>query len=561
MFSDKYAVEKFKELVKEFGVKTVVETGTYKGDSTVEIAEMVDNTVSIEIKREHFEDAKKRFEGYQTVFESHTAWRGMKGHSEVSLFYGNSPEVMTTIIPTLQEPILFFLDAHWTEYWPLKDEIKAIKPRPDSLIIIHDVMVPGKDFGYDAHIPGIGTVPGYLHQGIVLNYDFVKHDLAYVNPNYKIFYNEKAAGSYRGILYAVPSKMQKEEPSMKILVISTKIFPVSGEMHYGGIERLVYLIAAGLKAQGHEVSVAAPEGSHFPPGIEHINTGPLGDFVESERVALGTYSYRLRDFDAILDLSHTHWAMIENNLPGLAFIWHDPRIMKSLEPTYNICALSEWQRSRFFQVYGYDARVVDPHCGYAHDPKPSNGRFIFIGKMGPQKGCLEAIEICRELGVPLDAIGGPSVGDPPEYLKEVKRQCNGDIVYHGEVDDRTKNTMLVEAKALIYPINYPPGQGEAHSHKSVDTMLCGIPVVTYDTGAFSEIIEHGVTGFLAKSKEEFKECMLMAHQLDRARIREIAVKRWSIEATTKRILAVAQRVAEGERWGQTKSGPVIATGS
>ncbi|MBU0964693.1 rRNA adenine N-6-methyltransferase family protein, partial [Patescibacteria group bacterium] len=71
MFSDKYAVEKFKELVKEFGVKTVVETGTYKGDSTVEIAEMVDNTVSIEIKREHFEDTRKRFASLSyTVVES-----------------------------------------------------------------------------------------------------------------------------------------------------------------------------------------------------------------------------------------------------------------------------------------------------------------------------------------------------------------------------------------------------------------------------------------------------------------------------------------------------------
>jgi glycosyltransferase involved in cell wall biosynthesis len=342
------------------------------------------------------------------------------------------------------------------------------------------------------------------------------------------------------------------------------IYPVSGAMRYGGIERLVYLISTGLQRKGHQVAVAAPEGSRFPEGIEHINTGVCGDFVNSEKVAYWGISYRLKEFEAILELSHTHWCMIENNLPGLAFIWHDPFIMKPLEPTYNICALSEWQRNRFRAVYGYDARVLDPHCGFALQPRPSNGRFIFIGKMGPQKGCLEAIKICRDLGVPLDIIGTPAIGDPPDYLERVRAEATGDIVYHGGVDDLTKNAMLVQSKALIYPINYPPGQGEAHSHKTVDTLLYGIPVVTYNTGAFSEVIEQGVTGFLANNEQEFKDAMTNVDKLDRQAIMEKAAKRWSIEATVDRLAHAAQEVARGERWGQRQvpvsipsSGPII----
>lgn len=552
MFTDHYAVEKFKQLVKEFGIKTVVETGTYKGDSTVEIAKLVPNTVSIEIVPERFESTKKRFvaEGYEPVgVAKNKSWL-IKDKREVTLYCGNSPEVIRRIINRLNEPILFYLDAHWRKYWPLKDEIRAIKPRPKSLIIVHDCRVPGKDFFYDIWLSGANE------------YETIKDDLAYVNPNYKIFYNERAAGSYCGILYAVPpysSPAKRRE--MKVLVVSTMIFPCGGDMRYQGIERLAYYIAGELNHRGHHVSVAAPQGSRFPKGIDHVNTGPCGDFVEAEKRAYGIYSPRMLEFDACLDFSHSHWCMMENDLPAIAFIWHDPNIMKPQEPSYNICALSNWQAIRFRQIYGYEARVVDPHCGHAGEPKPQTGSFLFLGKIGPQKGCLEAIEICHELGVPLDIVGTPGPGDPPEYLEKVKASCNDKVVYRGQVDDSAKMAFLEEARALIYPLNYAPGQGEAHSHKIVDALLCGCPVVTYNTGAFAEIIDHGITGFLASDRDEFKELIMKVDSLDRNLIKEKAVKRWSIATTVDRIIPVMEAVANGERWGNVARGPTIITPS
>jgi len=348
---------------------------------------------------------------------------------------------------------------------------------------------------------------------------------------------------------------------MRVLVISTAILPVSPENRYAGIETLVRLISNELNDRGHQVSLAAPQGSRLPKGIEHINTGPCGDFVESERKAYWGYSYRLRDFDAILEMSHTHWAMIENDLPGLAFIWHDPFIMKPLEPTYNICGLSNWQLNRFRMVYGYEGRVVDPHCGVPGEIRQRNDRFLHIGKMHPTKGALEAIELCHELGVPLDVVGGQGVGDSPEYLEQVKKACTGDIEYLGEVDEPTKDRLLETCRALIYAINYPAGQGEAHSHKIVDTLLTGTPVVTYDVGALPEVINHGVTGFLAQDREEFKEYMMKVDDLDPKTVREKAIARWSVEATVNRLLKVVERVSSGERWGiRPTVGAVAPTG-
>jgi hypothetical protein len=51
--------------------------------------------------------------------------------------------------------ILFYLDAHWGEYWPLKDEILSIAnscAKNKCLIIIDDVLVPWRaDIPYDEY--------------------------------------------------------------------------------------------------------------------------------------------------------------------------------------------------------------------------------------------------------------------------------------------------------------------------------------------------------------------------------------------------------------------------
>ena len=349
----------------------------------------------------------------------------------------------------------------------------------------------------------------------------------------------------------ITKSSQGRSGDIKILVVSTCIFPVTPENKYAGIERLVQLIGSELNNRGHEISLAAPYGSQLPDGIEHINTGPCGDFLESERKALRLYESRLQEFGAIIDFSHSHWCMMEGDLPAIAFIWHDPHIMKCQEPGYNICALSRWQAERFKEVYGYEAIVLDPHCGPSGDPEPSNGRYLFIGKMGPNKGCIEAIELCQQLGVPLDIIGTPGPGDPPEYMEKVLSGCHGGVAYRGAVDDSIKIAFLKQARALVYPINYPPGQGEAHSHKIVDALMHGLPVVTYNTGAFPEIIENGANGFLAEDREEFKRLMLGVDRLDRQEIKAKAVKRWSVGAAVDRILRVAEDVSTGKRWGKS----------
>ena len=205
MFSDSYATETFARLVKDYSVRTVVETGTYRGDSTIRFLDFVNDVITMDILPMCVGWTAGRLSEQGFVLEDDTFPKPLPGKflymrkndKRVRLYVGNSPEIIRSIIERLSEPLLFFLDAHWFNYWPLKDEIRAIKPRPNSVIIVHDILVPGKDFGFDR----------YADQPC--DYNLIREDLNYVNNIYKIYYNKEAAGEYRGILYAVPPRGEK----------------------------------------------------------------------------------------------------------------------------------------------------------------------------------------------------------------------------------------------------------------------------------------------------------------------------------------------------------------
>jgi len=252
MFKDKYAVAKLRELIDNFGVKTVVETGTWQGQGVLGFSGLIDSVYSIEVDEGFWEDTKRKLEGegYSQLLGELTFFpkglqplvnktdeerarikadlerkmsmvkdkdltervRIMAEHGlnredvsvyakdgrRITLILGNSPQVIGEIIEELPEPILLFLDAHWADYWPLLDELKAIRARPNSLIVIDDFKVPGKPFGYDTY------------KGVCLDWDLLKEPLTSINSSYNIFFGEECSGDYRGVLYAVPGPTSGE---------------------------------------------------------------------------------------------------------------------------------------------------------------------------------------------------------------------------------------------------------------------------------------------------------------------------------------------------------------
>lgn len=87
---------------------------------------------------------------------------------------------------------------------------------------------------------------------------------------------------------------------------------------------------------------------------------------------------------------------------------------------------------------------------------------------------------------------------------------NPRITYSGNLGGLKKIKFLSEAKALLFPIQWEEPFGMA----VIEALACGTPVVAMNRGAMPEIIEHGVTGFLANNDKEFGEYMQRVSEID-----------------------------------------------
>jgi len=203
---DSYLKKEFEFLIKKFRIKNIVETGTFKGDTTKEFSKMVEKVYSIESNKEYYLSSKKR----------------LKEDNNVKLFLGSSPVILKKILPGLEGNTLFFLDAHWGNYWPILDELNEISKvdhMKKSVIVIHDFYVPGKNFGFDSYYYSNSKIELFLKKSIgfigkifkmhliekqKLDYDFIKDYIYKINPLYKYYYNKESEGLRRGVIFIHP---------------------------------------------------------------------------------------------------------------------------------------------------------------------------------------------------------------------------------------------------------------------------------------------------------------------------------------------------------------------
>lgn len=95
-----HAVKEYflKRILLKTGIRTLVETGTYKGDMIVAMRPYCQKINSIELNQKLFEDAEKRFEDDEAV----------------TIYQGDSGEIMDTVIADINTPIVFWLDGHYS---------------------------------------------------------------------------------------------------------------------------------------------------------------------------------------------------------------------------------------------------------------------------------------------------------------------------------------------------------------------------------------------------------------------------------------------------------------
>lgn len=163
--------------------------------------------------------------------------------------------------------------------------------------------------------------------------------------------------------------------------------------------------------------------------------------------------------------------------------------------------------------------------------------FIFLGRIHPEKGTLEAIQMARRCGKRL-ILAGP-IQDEQYFQSKILAEIDNDrVVYAGNCGSRQRDQLLGQARALLHFILFD----EPFGLSVAEAMCCGTPVIAFNRGSMSELILDGTTGFLVDTIEEAEQADRQLDHIERAACRKWALTMFSKERMTDEYIKIYRKI-------------------
>jgi glycosyltransferase involved in cell wall biosynthesis len=180
---------------------------------------------------------------------------------------------------------------------------------------------------------------------------------------------------------------------------------------------------------------------------------------------------------------------------------------------------------------------IDTDAFHLH---PAPGAYLlFFGRIHPDKGAAEAIEVAAEVGMPLVLAG--IVQDQAYFDGRVAPRIDGERVrFLGAVGPDERAEILGGAAALLHLIGFD----EPFGLSVVEAMACGTPVIAFRRGSMPELIDEGRTGFLVDTTEQAVAAVGLARHVDREAIRNVAVARFGVDRMVDEYLAAYRHLLD-----------------
>jgi glycosyltransferase involved in cell wall biosynthesis len=315
--------------------------------------------------------------------------------------------------------------------------------------------------------------------------------------------------------------------TLRIAITADPELPVPPKL-YGGIERIVDMIARGLVARGHEVTVFAhpdsatagrlvawPGRSSRSRADTARNAAILAGEVLRGRFDIVHSFSRIASLAPILPLAIPKVMTYQRAISPRTTRWGHMLSRGSLSFT----AISHWMMR---DVSATGNWVMVPNgvpldvYDFTRDVLP-DAPLVFLGRIEEIKGPHLAIDIARRSGRRLVIAGNVPEEKRAWFNAHVHPHIDGKhITYIGPVDDTQKNALLGRAAALLMPILWE----EPFGIVMVEALACGTPVLGLDRGAVPEVIEDGVTGFVGRDVDSLVVAAGRLGEIDRAQCRE-----------------------------------------
>jgi glycosyltransferase involved in cell wall biosynthesis len=326
---------------------------------------------------------------------------------------------------------------------------------------------------------------------------------------------------------------------------------------YGGTERVVSYLTEELVAAGHEVTLFATGDSRTRARHEVCAPRALRlDPAAIEPIAVHLVALeRMLQMAADFDVVHAHVDYLAYpfarrlHVPVLSTL-HGRLDLETLVPLYReyqeqaVVSVSDAQRSPlpWLRWLGTVHHGL-PRDLYSFHPR-SEGYLAFVGRISPEKRLDRAIEIARRSDLPLRVAAKIDAVDVQYFREHIQPLMDHPLVeFLGELDDPGKNELIGGASALLFPIDWP----EPFGLTMIEALACGTPVVAWQHGSVTEVIEHGVNGFLCDDVGAAVRAVASLDRIDREACRRCFEERFTADRMASDYLALyAQLVGKGD---------------
>jgi glycosyltransferase involved in cell wall biosynthesis len=309
---------------------------------------------------------------------------------------------------------------------------------------------------------------------------------------------------------------------MRIAIVAPLVTAIR-EPQGGGSQAFVADLARGLAGRGHEVAVYAATGSRIP-GVTVIDTGvdpqslratlyrACGPAARDQGAVAGDHGAAAfarayaRVGEGRHDVVHNHAfdvpaitlaAALSAPVAHTLHLPPDPAIAAALGEAGRqgrppaVAGVSQFQASAWRQAVRVDA-ILPPYVPtrlIGWSAAPGTGA-VFAGRLSPEKGAAEAIDIARAAGVAIDVYG--DAYDAGYAREQIGPRGGPGVTVHQAVPRTSLWAVMARAAVVLCPARWDEPFGMA----AAEAAACGTPVVAFCRGGLAEIVADGVTGFL-----------------------------------------------------------------
>ncbi len=354
----------------------------------------------------------------------------------------------------------------------------------------------------------------------------------------------------------------KPSVAMKIAQVAP-LFESVPPKAYGGTERVVSYLTEALVSQGHDVTLFACDDSvtkaHLVAGAKRgLRLDPARpDPVIRHVIMMDLVFDHASQFDVIhFHVDALHYPMARRCATPSLTTLHGRLDLPDIQILHNhfgehpVVSISHHQRTTM-----RDANWLDTvHHGlpvdqYRFHPHPEN-YFAFLGRISPEKRVDRAIEIAIACGTPLRIAAKVDTYDERYFEDVIKPLLNHPLIeFMGEIAEAEKNDFLGGAKALLFPIDWP----EPFGLVMIEALAAGTPVIAFDRGSVSEIVEDGVSGRIVVSTAEAIKAGREVGRISRRRCRDAFDLKFTSSIMATRYLSLYAKLTAGR---SSVGGPV-----